>query len=123
MPDEDTGQSGFEDEDYCYLTTTGRSSGRPHRIEIWFAAHGRTLYLLAGGGRSSDWVKNLLVEPAVTVELRGVARSARARLVEGGDEDERARSLVAGKYQRRTGDDLSSWRASALPVALDLDSP
>ena len=25
------------DEDYCYLTTTGRISGRPREIEIWFA--------------------------------------------------------------------------------------
>ena len=25
-------------DDYCYLTTTGRRSGRPHRIEIWYAA-------------------------------------------------------------------------------------
>ena len=24
-------------EQYCYLTTTGRVSGRPHEIEIWFA--------------------------------------------------------------------------------------
>ena len=121
MPDEDTGETGFEDEDYCYLTTTGRRSGRPHRIEIWFAAHGRTLYLLAGGGGSSDWVRNLVADPAVTLELGGEVHSARARLVEDSDEDELARSLVAGKYQARTSDDLSSWRVRALPVALDLD--
>jgi hypothetical protein len=47
-------------EDYCYLTTKGRVSGRPHEIEIWFGVHGNTLYLLSGGGEESDWVKNLL---------------------------------------------------------------
>ena len=31
----------------CYLTTTGRVSGRPHTIEIWFALQDRTLYLFA----------------------------------------------------------------------------
>src|SRR6185312_13518616 len=36
------------DLDYCYITTTGRRSGKPHTIEIWFALDGRTLYLLAG---------------------------------------------------------------------------
>ena len=25
------------DEDFCYLTTTGRVTGRPHEIEIWFS--------------------------------------------------------------------------------------
>jgi hypothetical protein len=25
---------------FCYLTTTGRVSGRPHTIEIWFARRG-----------------------------------------------------------------------------------
>lgn len=30
------------DEDYCYLTTTGRVSGKPHTVEIWFGASGDT---------------------------------------------------------------------------------
>lgn len=120
MTDDDATRPAFADDDYCYLTTTGRRTGAPHRIEIWFAASGTTLYLLAGGGRSSDWVANLIADAAVTVEVGGEVRPARARVVTDSAEDERARSLVAGKYQERTGDDLSSWRARALPVALDL---
>ncbi len=112
---------------FCYLTTTGRVSGRAHTIEIWFARHGRTLYLLSGGGDRSDWVRNLLVRPEVTVRLgrRDAARLAgRARVVEAGsEEDELARRLVAGKYQPGYGGDLSGWRRSALPVAVDLADP
>lgn len=112
---------------FCYLTTTGRVSGRSHTIEIWFALHRRTLYLLSGGGDRSDWVRNLQSDPAVTVRLG--RRDAdelpgRARVVEAGtDEDELARRLVAGKYQPGYGGDLSGWRRSALPVAVDLTSP
>ena len=40
----------FHRNDYCYLTTTGRRTGRPHRIEIWYAADGYTLYAPAGRG-------------------------------------------------------------------------
>ena len=112
---------------FCYLTTTGRVSGRSHTIEIWFALHGRTLYLLSGGGDRSDWVRNLRRDPAVTVRLGrrdAPELPGHARLVEvGTDEDELARRLVAGKYQPGYGGDLSGWRRSALPVAVDLAAP
>jgi len=112
------------DDDYCYLTTTGRRSGRPHRIEIWYAVHGDTLYLLAGAGRDSDWVRNLETEPTVSVELRGEMRAARGRILDGeGEEAERARRLVFDKYAPRHANDLTEWRGRALPVALDLDAP
>src|SRR5688500_2310587 len=48
--------SGLADEPFCYVTTTGRVTGQPHTIEIWFAVRNRTLYLLAGGGHRADWV-------------------------------------------------------------------
>jgi hypothetical protein len=34
---------------YVHLTTVGRRTGRPHRIEIWFAEHDERLYMLSGG--------------------------------------------------------------------------
>jgi hypothetical protein len=86
---------------------------------------GRTLYLLSGGGDRSDWVRNLLRRPEVTVRLGrrdAAALAGRARAVEpGSDEDELARRLVVAKYQPTYGGDLSGWRRSALPVAVDLD--
>ena len=108
-------------DDYCYLTTTGRRTGRPHRIEIWYAKAGNTLYLLSGGGRSSDWVQNMLDDPAVMVEVDGVEHRAAARVLAGdSDEAELARDLVFDKYAPRSGDDLTDWRQRSQPVALDL---
>jgi deazaflavin-dependent oxidoreductase (nitroreductase family) len=108
-------------DDYCYLSTIGRRTGGTHRIEIWYARAGDTLYLLAGGGRGADWVRNLEAAPKVTVELDGVTRAATARVIAGDPEESEARRLVFDKYQPRYDGDLTSWRASALPVALDLD--
>ena len=62
--------SANAEDDYCYLTTTGRVTGEPHEIEIWFAADGDTLFMLAGAGDRSDWVRNLRAQPAVTVRRR-----------------------------------------------------
>ncbi len=39
----------FADEDVCYLTTTGRISGHPHTIEIWFALHSLIMAISADG--------------------------------------------------------------------------
>jgi deazaflavin-dependent oxidoreductase (nitroreductase family) len=110
------------DDDFCYLTTRGRVTGQPHEIEIWFALDGQRLFMLAGAGERSDWVRNLQAEPSVTVRLRDTTHPAQARVVEAGaDEDGRARTLVFEKYQLRSSGSLESWRESALPVALDIE--
>ena len=115
---------GLGAEDYCYLTTTGRVTGEPREIEIWFGLEGATLYMLSGGRDRSDWVRNLLAHPEVTVRIGrrdAPTLAARARVVDpGSDEDALARRLVTGKYQPGYGGDLSGWRRSSLPVAVDL---
>jgi deazaflavin-dependent oxidoreductase (nitroreductase family) len=108
------------DLDYCYLTTTGRTSGE-REIEIWFGADGKRLYLLSGGRDRSHWVRNITAEPRVTVRVGSQAYAATARLVEpGADEDALARRLLLTKYGRRYSGDLTDWGRTALPVALDL---
>ena len=109
------------EEDYCYLTTTGRVTGRPHTIEIWFALDGSTLYMLSGGGARADWVKNATRTPEVSVRIRDTHFSGRARRVETPEEDALARRIVAGKYRPRYSGDLTSWGRTALPIAVDID--
>ena len=110
------------DDDFCYLTTTGRVTGRMHTIEIWFALNGQTLYMLAGGRDTTDWVKNIRRTPEVQLRLRETMYTGRGRIVEDGDEDALARRLVVAKYQPRDSDDLSEWGRTALPVAVDLEA-
>jgi deazaflavin-dependent oxidoreductase (nitroreductase family) len=106
-------------EDFCYLTTVGRVSGRPHTVEMWFALEDRTLYILSGGGGRSDWVKNLGHSPEVEVRIASERLEGRARVVKDPGEDELARSLLVEKYESTPGS-LSNWRRTALPVAVDL---
>jgi deazaflavin-dependent oxidoreductase (nitroreductase family) len=112
------------DEDFCYITTTGRRTGNPHRIEIWFAAAPgrRTVYVLAGGRERADFVRNAMVEPRVAVRIGDREGGATARVVDAGtEEDGLARRLILAKYQEPGRSDLESWGRSALPVAFDLD--
>jgi deazaflavin-dependent oxidoreductase (nitroreductase family) len=108
-------------QEYCYLTTTGRVSGRPHEIEIWFGLDGNALYLLSGGMDRSDWVKNLLRHPSATVRIAKHSFQGSARIVTDEKEEKLARHLLAEKYQGwKQGQSLSAWARTALPVAIDL---
>jgi deazaflavin-dependent oxidoreductase (nitroreductase family) len=115
--------SRLADEQYCYLITTGRVTGRPHRIEIWFAIDQDTLYMLSGGGDRSDWVKNLRRDPEVRLQIRSGNFPGRARIVTDPTESERARALVYDKYAPGYRGDLTSWRSRSLPIAVDLECP
>jgi hypothetical protein len=39
-----------DEQEYLYLTTRGRKTGRRRRIEIWFTQRGRSYYLVAEHG-------------------------------------------------------------------------
>jgi deazaflavin-dependent oxidoreductase (nitroreductase family) len=110
------------DEDFCYLTTTGRKTGTPHEIEIWFGIRDGTLYLLSGGRDAADWVRNIRKDPRVRVRINTQTATLRARFPKANSaEDAAARELLDAKYMGwRDGKKLSSWARGALPVAIDL---
>lgn len=108
-------------EDFAYLTTTGRKSGRPHRIEIWFAIENGVIYVLSGGGDSADWVQNIKKSGKVRIQIGSRTTPANARIVRAGREDQRARELLDEKYMDwKAGKRLSSWARGSTPVAVDL---
>lgn len=112
--------AGLAAEEYCYLTTRGRVTGRPHEIEIWFGARGQSIYLLSGS-HSSDWLKNLRRDPAVSVRIAEHVFSGTARLVGEKEEEMAARYILAEKYQEwDEGKKLSEWARTAVVVGIDL---
>jgi deazaflavin-dependent oxidoreductase (nitroreductase family) len=95
---------GVQEPPFLYLTTTGRRSGRPRQIEIWFVAAEGKYYLLAERGRRAGWVLNLIEEPRVTIRVGGRDApevTARARVLDPvGDAGvwDAARRLAEAKY-------------------------
>jgi deazaflavin-dependent oxidoreductase (nitroreductase family) len=106
----------------CYLTTTGRMTGNPHEIEIWFAqGDGDRIYMLSGGGPNRDWVLNLIANPEIAVRINGTTYRGSAQPIDGHDEEPLARRLLAAKYQGWSeGQPLSDWATRSFPVAIDL---
>ena len=111
-----SGIADLADVECCYLTTTGRTSRRPHRIEIWFVAHADGAYLLSNSVRA-DWYRNLETEPSVVLEIDGQRRETSARPVERTDPANAVvRPAMVAKYQIGYANDLREW---ARPRALD----
>jgi len=96
-------------ESFLYLTTTGRKTGLPRRIEIWFVENEGKHYVVAEMRREAGWVKNLERDAHVSfsVGTRGARESVRtstpayARAVDSGAEPDLARrvaTLMDAKY-------------------------
>ncbi len=109
----------WEHDAFCYLTTTGRTTGNPHTIEIWFAldpGDPTRLAMMAGGGRKSDWVRNIAQTPDVTIKLGPLLFPATARVIAPDDADDPLiRRLLVEKY-RSPSQPLDTWGRTALPV-------
>lgn len=67
------------------LTTAGRRSGRPRHAMVYYEAAGDVLYAAAVYGPASDWYRNLLAEPLVTVQTHRGPEARRARLATPSD--------------------------------------
>jgi hypothetical protein len=107
------------------ITTIGRRSGEPRRIETWFYRADGTVYLSGMPGRRG-WAANLEAEPAFTFHLKnGVQADLPARATQITDEEERRRIVpllldmlgTATSMQR----DPEKWVAGAPLFAVEFD--
>ena len=78
-----------------YLATVGRATGRPHRVPLRLVCHGGKLYA-SRRDAASDWCRNLIRNPEVTVHLRDEVMPATARLLDDDDIAARVSSLKYG---------------------------
>ncbi len=76
-----TRPAGSRGTQYLYLTTTGRRTGEPREIEIWFTHRGGRYYLVAEHRERAHWVQNLKVVPRVAVRVGRRTFAALARVV------------------------------------------
>src|SRR5215470_16271224 len=53
------------------ITVTGRKSGRKISNPVWFVFEDDKLYLVPVQGSDTQWYKNVLKNPAITIDARG----------------------------------------------------
>jgi hypothetical protein len=107
------------------ITTIGRRSRTPRRIETWFYRVDGTVYLTGMPGRR-DWAANLEAEPTFTFHLKnGVKADLPARATQVVDEAERRR-VIADLLDdlssiSDTSRDLEAWVAGSPLFAVEFD--
>jgi deazaflavin-dependent oxidoreductase (nitroreductase family) len=109
------------------LTTTGRKSGVPRRIEIYLHNFDGALYLTGRPGFRRDWVANLGADPRVTLHLKRGVRAdlaATARIITDPAEKAavilRARVESWGAEPGKAQADLDHWVETSPAVRLEL---
>ena len=74
---------------------------------------------MSGGRDRADWVRNLMRNPHVSVELGNQTRAGIAHPIEpDSTEDRLARNLLVSKYADAE-DDLREWGRNSLPVVIE----
>ena len=97
----------------CDITTTGRASGLPRRIEIWYFVVDSQVYLTGTPG-PCDWYANLLARPRFIFHVKQGAQAdlpARAVPIVEPAERRRIMGVVIGYNQwfAEQDYDLDAW--------------
>ena len=105
------------------ITTTGRESGQPRRVEIWFHNLDGRLYLTGTPGRRG-WYANLRAHPEFTFHLKEAAQAdlrARAMPVL----EPRQRWTVLSRIVQEVGHaaDLEDWFRESPLVEVEILEP
>jgi hypothetical protein len=103
------------------ITTTGRKSGRPRRIELVFHNIGGRIFISGRPGWPRGWIANLRADPRMTFHLKGpVAQgdlAANGRVILDREERERVLGPIAAGW----GYDLGLMVDSAPLVEVTFD--
>jgi len=103
---------------YLYLTTTGRRTGLPREIEIWFTEREGRFYLIAEHRERTNWVRNILANPRVKVRVGGRRFEGSARVVDDIREPELAQAV------KRLSDAKYSWSdGTIVEITADPSAP
>lgn len=106
------------------ITTIGRTSGTPSRIEIWFHNLDDQIFITGTPGKR-DWYANLIAHPEFTFHLKQSVQAdlpARATPIN----DEAARRAIFARILRNIGrpmEQLTEWveRSPLVSVSFPID--
>ena len=65
------------------ISVIGRRTGRTITLPVWFVSQQDTLWLLPVHGSGTQWYRNLLLNPTLTIKVEKERRTFRANALKG----------------------------------------
>jgi deazaflavin-dependent oxidoreductase (nitroreductase family) len=84
---------------YIYITTKGRRTGKPHTVQVWFAYADGKIYL-SHEGAYTDWMKNLEKNEKVNGKIANMNFEAKAKIVGESNSREIGKKALYEKYYK-----------------------
>lgn len=105
---------------FIHLTTRGRKSGRPHTVELWFAA-GDGKVSLSHEGKETDWMKNITQNGEVSFEIGGKNFTGKAHYIEEHTEEvwQCKVALYEKYYGKATKEVIEDWFSLSKLIAIE----
>lgn len=101
------------------ITVTGRRTGRPITIPVWFVSDDRSIGLLPVYGSKTQWFRNLQRNHAVTVQAGSQRKDLRVKLIRSAE----AVSTVVQQFREKyTPGEIKRWY-KGLDVAVQIPLP
>ncbi len=101
------------------ITVTGRKSGKNISLPVWFVRHGDQLYLLPVRGSDTQWYRNVLQTPVMTIAAKGTTAGVKAKPIT----DAKRVSDIADKFRKKYGASDVKRYYTKIDVALEIELP
>jgi deazaflavin-dependent oxidoreductase (nitroreductase family) len=97
-------------EKFIYLTTTGRKTGKPHTVELWFAISDNRIFL-SHEGTMTDWMKNIQKKGDVNVKIGNIKLAGKAGITpdKGASREMGKKALYEKYYGPASKEVLDGW--------------
>ena len=105
--------------DELQITVTGRKSGKDISLPVWFVRKHDRIYLLPVRGSDTQWYRNVLQTPVLTISANGTTARVKAKPIH----DAKRISEIAEQFRKKYGASEVKKYYSKFDVALEIELP
>lgn len=109
---------------FIHLTSTGRKTGKPHTVELWFVVNDGRVYL-SHEGEETDWMRNIKKNPKIIFEIGEKDFTGTARYLN--DPENEAWTAKVALYEKYYGkaskEAIEDWFSLSKLILIDAVRP
>lgn len=101
------------------ITVKGRHTGKTYTTPVWFVHDGEKIFLLPVNGSDTNWYKNILADPNMTLTVGGKSINVKAKPTNEKDRVKETIDMFKAKYG---ADQIKRWYTK-LDVSVEITLP